>query len=51
MTDCNETKGLLQHTIWMWSVWLRSGPGFYAGINIALNGEWPSVVLKHASTC
>ena len=32
-------------------MWLRSGPGFYAGINIALNGEWPSVVLKHASTC
>ena len=32
-------------------VWLHSGPGYYAGINIAINGEWPSVVTRHASTC
>ena len=27
--------------------WVRSGPGFYAGINVALNGEWP----KEVSLC
>ena len=21
--------------------WVHCGPGFFAGINIALNGEWP----------
>ena len=31
-------------------LWLRSGPGFYAGINVALNGEWPPVVMRHSST-
>ena len=31
-------------------VWLRSGPGYYAGINIAKNGDWSSVVVRHAST-
>ena len=31
-------------------VWLRSGPGFYAGVNIALDGEWPTIVTQHAST-
>ena len=30
-------------------VWLHSGPGYYAGINIATNGEWPSVVARHAT--
>ena len=31
-------------------VWLRSGPGFYAGVDIALNGQWPTVVMRHGST-
>ena len=31
-------------------VWMRSGPGFYAGIDIALNGKWPQIVVQHAST-
>ena len=31
-------------------MWLRSGPGFYAGIDVALNGQWPLVVVQHAST-
>ena len=30
--------------------WVRSGPGFYAGINVALNGEWPKEVCHCAST-
>ena len=30
-------------------VWMRSGPGYYAGINIALNGEWSPEVCR-AST-
>ena len=32
-------------------VWMRSGPGYYAGINIALNGEWSHEVCRCASTC
>ena len=32
------------------AMWLRSGPGFYAGIDVALEGEWPPVVVQHAST-
>lgn len=31
-------------------VWMRSGPGFYAGIKIAVNGEWPAEVCRCAST-
>ena len=31
-------------------VWMRSGPGYYAGINITINGEWPLHVLQCAST-
>lgn len=31
-------------------VWSRSGPGFYAGIRIAHNGEWPKEVSKYQST-
>ena len=30
-------------------VWMGSGPGYYAGINIALNGEWSREVCR-AST-
>ena len=30
--------------------WTNSGPGFYAGINIAIKGEWSSVVCKCRST-
>ena len=30
--------------------WVRSGPGFYAGINIARRGEWSETCLKSAST-
>ena len=30
--------------------WARSGPGFYAGIDIALNGKWPREVCRCAST-
>ena len=31
-------------------VWLRFGLGFYTGVDIALDGEWPQVVVQHAST-
>ena len=31
-------------------VWLRSGPGFYTGVDIALDGEWPQALVQHAST-
>ena len=27
----------------------HSGPGYFAGIRIAISGEWPSVVVRHAS--
>lgn len=30
--------------------WTRSGPGFYAGVNIAISGEWPKEVVRCAST-
>lgn len=31
-------------------VWPRSGPGYYAGINITINGTWPTEVCRYAST-
>ena len=31
-------------------VWMRSGPGYYAGIDITLQGKWPKIVTQHAST-
>ena len=31
-------------------IWMRSGPGYYAGINIAIDGEWPLEVCRCAST-
>ena len=31
-------------------VWMRPGPGFYAGIDITLNGKWPRIAMQHAST-
>ena len=31
-------------------VWMRSGPGYYAGIDIARKGKWPKIVVQHAST-
>ena len=31
-------------------VWMRSGPGFYAGVNITIRGEWSVVVRRCAST-
>ena len=31
-------------------VWQRSGPGFYAGVDITINGKWCSVIHKSAST-
>lgn len=30
--------------------WTKSGPGFYAGINICKRGQWPRVVAAYAST-
>ena len=30
--------------------WPRSGPGYYAGINITIYGQWPVVVVNCAST-
>ena len=30
--------------------WSKSGPGFYAGIKISLNGEWPKEVWQCRST-
>ena len=31
-------------------MWMRTGPGYYAGINIAVNGEWSKDVCRCAST-
>ena len=31
-------------------IWMRSGPGYYAGVNISINGEWPAEVCRCAST-
>lgn len=31
-------------------LWSRSGPGYYAGIDITTQGRWPPVVVKSAST-
>jgi len=31
-------------------IWMRSGPGYYAGINIAIDGEWSQEVCRCAST-
>ena len=30
--------------------WSRSGPGYYAGINITVRGRWPQEVVRCAST-
>ena len=30
--------------------WSKSGPGCYAGIKIVKKGEWPSLVVRSAST-
>lgn len=30
--------------------WSRSGPGYYAGINITIRGRWPVSVVQCAST-
>ena len=30
--------------------WSRCGPGYYAGIDITIQGEWPSEVVRCAST-
>lgn len=30
--------------------WSRSGPGYYAGINVTTKGKWPLVVMHSAST-
>ena len=30
--------------------WSRSGPGYYAGINITVKGKWPVEVVRCAST-
>ena len=30
--------------------WTRSGPGYYAGINITKYGEWPAEVFRCSST-
>ena len=32
------------------AVWSKSGPGFYAGVNISKNGEWHPAVVKCSST-
>ena len=32
------------------AVWSKSGPGFYAGVNISKNGEWHPSVVKCSST-
>ena len=31
-------------------IWMRSGPGYYAGINITKNGKWSPQVHRCAST-
>lgn len=28
-------------------IWSKSGPGFYAGIRVTLNGEWPKDVCRY----
>ena len=30
--------------------WSYTGPGYYAGINISISGEWHSDVIRHQST-
>lgn len=30
--------------------WSYSGPGYYAGIDISISGEWDRVVIRHQST-
>ncbi len=30
--------------------WSRSGPGYYAGINIEIKGEWPKEIVRCART-
>lgn len=30
--------------------WTRSGPGYFAGVNIALYGQWPKEICQCAST-
>ena len=30
--------------------WSRCGPGYYAGIDVTIQGEWPSEVVRCAST-
>ena len=30
--------------------WTRSGPGYYAGINVTVKGKWPQEVVRCAST-
>ena len=30
--------------------WSHTGPGFYAGVNISISGEWHSDVVRHQST-
>ena len=30
--------------------WTRSGPGYYAGINVTTKGKWPPEVVRSAST-
>ena len=32
------------------AIWSKSGPGFYAGIDISKNGEWHPDVVKCSST-
>ena len=32
------------------SDWTRSGPGFFAGINVTKLGRWPNAVVRAAST-
>ena len=47
-------EGKIQYVRFAWVkylvTWIRSGPGFYAGIDVAKKGEWADVIQQHRST-
>ena len=48
--DENKIMGVKFDWVKYLVIWSRSGPGFYAGIKITLNGEWHKDVCRYQST-
>jgi hypothetical protein len=46
----NRIASVKLHWVKYLVCWSRSGPGYYAGINISLKGEWHRDVIRHQST-